>query len=62
DWKAIWIPAPEGTGEWQLYDVATDPGETEDLAAALPARLAEILTLWDEYVEKTGVVLVNIQT
>lgn len=62
DWKAIWIPAPEGTGEWQLYDVAKDPGETEDLAAALPARLAEMLTLWDEYVEKTGVVLVNIQT
>jgi len=28
----------------------------------LPARLAEMLTLWDEYVEKTGVVLVNIQT
>ncbi|MEN6541384.1 arylsulfatase [Parvibaculum sp.] len=62
DWKAIWIPAPEGTGDWQLYDVATDPGETDDRAQAEPARLAELLTLWDDYVEKAGIVMFAIPT
>lgn len=62
DWKAIWIPAPEGTGDWQLYDVATDPGETDDRATAEPARLTEMLALWDDYVERVGVVMVPITT
>ncbi len=62
DWKAIWIPAPEGTGDWQLYNVAADPGETQDLAASEAARMAELLALWDEYVETAGVVMVDIRT
>lgn len=62
DWKALWIPPPEGAGEWQLYDLAADPGEIDDRASAEPARLAEMLALWDEYVEKTGIVMVAIPT
>jgi arylsulfatase len=62
DWKAIWIPAPEGTSDWQLYNVASDPGEIDDLAAREPQRLAEMLALWDDYVERTGVVMVPIST
>lgn len=62
DWKAIWIPAPEGTSDWQLYDVAADPAEMHDLAAAEPARLAEMLALWDDYVARTGIVMVDIRT
>jgi arylsulfatase len=62
DWKAIWIPAPEGTSDWQLYDVAADPAEMHDLASAEPARLAEMLALWDDYVARTGIVMVDIRT
>lgn len=62
DWKAIWIPAPEGTSDWQLYNVAADPGEIDDLAASEPERLQEMLGLWDEYVERVGVVMVTIAT
>jgi arylsulfatase B len=33
-------------GRWQLYDLARDPGEAEDRAAADPAALAELTAAW----------------
>ena len=57
DWKALYLPAPYGPGAWQLYDLSADPGEIDDLAAARPDKLAELLALWDRYVEETGVIL-----
>jgi arylsulfatase len=57
DWKALYLPAPYGPGSWQLYDLATDPGEIHDLAASQPDKLAELLALWDRYVEENGVLL-----
>ena len=57
DWKALHLPAPYGPGAWQLYDLSADPGEIHDLAAAHPDKLAELLALWDRYVEETGVIL-----
>ena len=57
DWKAVYLPAPYGPGAWQLYDLSDDPGEIDDLAAAHPDKLAELLALWDRYVEETGVIL-----
>ncbi|BBY00815.1 arylsulfatase [Mycobacterium seoulense] len=57
EWKALHLPAPYGPGSWQLYDLASDPGEIHDLAESHPAKLAELLTLWDRYVEENGVIL-----
>jgi arylsulfatase A-like enzyme len=57
DWKALHLPAPYGPGTWQLYDLSADPGEINDLAASQPDKLAELLALWDRYVEETGVIL-----
>jgi arylsulfatase A-like enzyme len=56
-WKALYLPAPYGPGAWQLYDLSRDPGEIDDLAASQPDKLAELLGLWDRYVEENGVVL-----
>lgn len=28
DWKALFLPLPAGTGQWTLYDLSVDPGET----------------------------------
>lgn len=56
-WKALHLPAPYGPGSWQLYDLASDPGEIHDLADSHPDKLAELLTLWDRYVEENGVIL-----
>jgi arylsulfatase A-like enzyme len=57
DWKALYLPAPYGPGAWQLYDLARDPGEVHDLAASRPDKLADLLVLWDRYVEDNGVIL-----
>ena len=57
DWKALYLPAPYGPGAWQLYDLSADPGETNDVAASRPEKLAELIELWDRYVEETGVIL-----
>jgi arylsulfatase len=57
DWKALHLPEPYGPGDWQLYDLSADPGEIDDLAASRPEKLAELLVLWDRYVEDTGVIL-----
>jgi len=40
-----------------VRDLSRDPGEIDDLAAARPDKLAELLALWDRYVEETGVIL-----
>ena len=57
DWKAVFIPVRAGPGVWQLYDLAADPGETNDLAGTHAARLAALLAAWERYVAETGVVL-----
>jgi arylsulfatase A-like enzyme len=54
-WKALFIPLPEGPEVWQLYNLANDLGETTDLAASHPAKLTELLKLWEKYVEEAGV-------
>jgi arylsulfatase A-like enzyme len=35
DYKLVKNLPPTGTGEWHLYDIVRDPGETRDLAAAM---------------------------
>lgn len=56
DWKAVYVPDENGVSTWQLYDLATDPGEVEDLATVHPEKLEALLGLWRQYVEGTGVI------
>jgi len=44
-----------GSAQWQLYDLAKDPGEICDLAAAHPDVLRALLDLWKRYAGETGV-------
>ena len=55
DWKALYIPKPDGPGRWQLYHLKRDPGEIHDLAAAEPERLSKLVEHWQRYVDETGV-------
>ncbi len=57
DWKIVWLFEPYGPARWELFDLASDPAEARDLAAAQPEKLAELLRLWDEYAAKNGVIL-----
>lgn len=59
DWKILWLWDPFGPGRWELFNLADDPGETRDLAAAEPKKLAELLAGWKDYVENTGVVVLD---
>jgi len=55
DWKALWLPKPFGSGEWELYDLKRDPAEMKDLAGAEPGKLAELVKLWGAYEKENGV-------
>lgn len=59
DYKAVSVAPPYGTGEWQLYNVVDDPGETHNLAKEKPELLKELKVAWDRYSENVGVVLSN---
>jgi arylsulfatase len=56
NWKATWIAAPFGAGDWQLFDVAKDPGESNDLADQLPDVTQDLADKWDSYADEVGVV------
>jgi arylsulfatase len=57
NWKATWISEPFGASDWQLFDLATDPGETRDLADKEPERLRQLTKQWETYADDVGVVL-----
>lgn len=59
DWKMLRLPAPYGNGEWQLYDLSSDPGETTDLAEANPRVVRELAGKWERYAEANEVVHPN---
>ena len=47
---------PVGDGDWHLYDIEKDPGETTDLAAALPHQLQQqMLSDHHKYARLNGV-------
>jgi arylsulfatase A-like enzyme len=54
-WKILWMPPPFGPGEWQLYDLSQDPGETNDLAEDFPGRVADMIARWEQYKVDNGV-------
>lgn len=56
NWKALMLPQPYGTGQWQLYDLAADPGEARDLADQHPERLKELVARWEDYVSRNNVI------
>lgn len=65
DWKAVYLPASGnayprksvGAGAWQLFNIARDPAEAEDLATKEPAKLRELIADWNKYAHDKGVVL-----
>jgi arylsulfatase len=57
DWKLRRIPVPNGTGEWELFNVALDPGEQRNLAQFEAARMKDMLKDWDRYVRTNNVIV-----
>ena len=58
-WKLVHMPNWSfGTGDWELYNIAVDPGEENDLAADPAHReiLKTMVQAWNQYVSETGTV------
>ena len=53
DWKITDI----GDGQWRLFNLASDPGETTDLSPRDPARFTRLKAAWDAYAKEVGVIL-----
>lgn len=53
-WKALFMCAPRGKDRWELYNLAKDPGELNDLADAEPEILERLMRHWEEYYAQTG--------
>lgn len=54
-YKLVRTPAPLGDGAWRLYNIERDPGETSDLAAAMPDLVAAMLADYEAYAARVGV-------
>ena len=58
EWKAVLKHTPGtdySTESWELYHLALDRSECNDLAAAQPDELAELVAMWDAEAERHGV-------
>jgi arylsulfatase len=57
DWKIRWQIKPFGTGNWELFDLKSDPSERKDLSAVRPDKLKAMVALWDSYAKANNVIL-----
>lgn len=48
-YKLVKNLAPYGDGRWHLFDIVGDPGETRDLAIAMPERFTAMQRAWAEW-------------
>jgi arylsulfatase/uncharacterized sulfatase len=55
DYKVVVNQAPVGDGQWRLFNIVEDPGETVDLAAEKPALFQRMLSRYQQYQEENGV-------
>ena len=55
DYKIVLNRGPVGDGQWYLYNIADDPGETRDLAGSEPERFQAMLNAYVRYAKENGV-------
>jgi arylsulfatase len=66
DWKILWEQQPiniywddeipDRWNEWQLFNLANDPTEQNNLAAAEPELTAELAALWEQWADDNNVI------
>jgi arylsulfatase len=56
EWKIVNLKVPFGTGDWQLYNLSTDPSEINDLSVEFPDKREELIAGWNTYKENVGMV------
>ncbi|MGB3585061.1 MAG: sulfatase/phosphatase domain-containing protein, partial [Tunicatimonas sp.] len=53
NWK---LAAPGPTKKWELYNMAEDRSETQNLASQYPERVEELSQMWQNWADRVGVV------
>lgn len=55
-WKALWTEPPHGPldGRWQLFDLSSDRGETNDLSFSNPNQVNSLVDQWKQYMTDVG--------
>ncbi len=59
-WKISNTQPPLSTGQWELFDLAADPGEVNNLAPTNPELMQELLAEFDEYLLRHEVLLPSV--
>ena len=60
DLKLVRNGRPYGDGEWRMYNLKKDPGETYDLKNEQPQNFAELINDYSDYTKKYGVLEMGI--
>jgi arylsulfatase A-like enzyme len=55
-WKATWLSQPFGQSKWELFNLKSDPGEAVDLSSKNPNKLQTLIRIYEDYVERCGVI------
>lgn len=55
NWKILRLPFPMGSGEWELFDIEKDPGETTDLSSKYPEIREKLIGEWKVYASTNDV-------
>jgi arylsulfatase/uncharacterized sulfatase len=55
DYKLVVNQLPLGDGQWRLFNIVEDPGETVDLASIQPATFQRMLSRYQRYQHENGV-------
>jgi arylsulfatase len=66
DWKILWEQqpinihyddeVPDRWRKWQLFNLADDPTEQNNLAEAEPELMAELVALWEQWADDNNVI------
>lgn len=56
DWKLLWVSSPGEGSRWELFDMAADPYERNDVSSQYPDVTAELTSAWNDYAAEVGVV------
>lgn len=54
-WKILRLPVPMGTGDWELFNLEKDPGETTDLSTQHPDIKNRMIEAWQEYARQNDI-------
>ena len=56
NYKIVRNRPPNGSNQWELYNLHEDPGETQDLSKIMPDKLSELIEDYGQYVQTNGVI------